>query len=248
MQTTIVNNYITTSSTIAEERITLEEGIILEKGSQLSRPVNLNGNWDFRSYLNYGKSVDFIKSNVSVNGGLNYSHRPGMINEQVNFVNNSNFRIGLAISSNISDKIDFNFSTRSSYNIVENSLRPATNDNYFNQSTRLSYDWMLWEGLVYRLDLNHRLNTGLSEDFNNSFLLLNMSIGKKLLKDERGEVSLNVYDLLQQNNSISRNITELYVEDVQSNVLKRYFMLSFTYNLRHFNSGTDMDDYKELHQ
>lgn len=246
-QTTIRSNYITNSSIIADEPITLEEGIILEKGSQLSRPVNLDGYWDFRSYASYGLPVDFIKSNVSVNGSINYSHRPGMINEQVNFVDNSNFRLGLRISSNISEKIDFNFSTRSSYNVVENSLRPSLNNNYFYQSTRFSYDWIIWEGIVYRLDLNHRLNTGLAEGFDNSFMLLNMSLGMKFLGNDRGELSLNVYDLLQQNNNIRRNVTGLYIEDTRSNVLQRYFMLTFSYNLRHFSKGTDMEDYRELH-
>jgi hypothetical protein len=170
-----------------------------------------------------------------------------MINDQVNFVNNTNFRAGFSISSNISEKIDFNFSTRSSYNVVENSLQPTLDNNYFSQSTRLSYDWIIWKDIIYRMDVNHRFNSGLSEDLDNSFVLLNMSLGTKILRNDRGEISLTVYDLFQQNNNIRRNVTELYIEDVQSNVLQRYFMLTFHYNLRHFNKGTTIEDYRELH-
>ena len=130
---------------------------------------------------------------------------------------------------------------------MENSLQPFLNNNYFSQSTRLSYDWIIGKGIVYRMDLNHQFNNGLAEDLNNSFLLMNMSLGTKFLKNKRGELSLSVYDLFKQNNSINRNVTELYVEDVQSNVLQRYFMLTFTYNLRQFNAGTSMEDYRELH-
>ncbi len=247
MSSSIIEDYIGNSSFIAEEATALGDGVILEEGSQLSAPVNLDGFWDFRSYVNYGQPLGFIKSNGNIFGSVNYSHRPGMINEQLNFVNNTNFRAGISVSSNISEKIDFNISTRSSYNVVENSLRPTLNNNYFSQSTRLSYDWILFDGIVYRMDLNHRYNSGLSEDLDNSFVLLNMSIGTKLLKNDRGELSLNVYDLFQQNNNIRRNVTELYVEDMQSNVLQRYFMLTFSYNLRHFNNNTSMDDYRELH-
>ncbi len=243
----ITDNYITNSSIIAGEPILLDEGIILEKGSQLSLPVNLDGYWNFRSYLNYGRPLGFIKSNGSIFGSVNFSHRPGMINEQLNYVNNTNFRVGLSISSNISEHIDFRLSTRSNFNVAENSLRPALNNNYFYQSTRLTYDWIIWEDIVYRLDLDHRFNEGLAEDVNNSFLLLNMSIGTKVLKNKRGELSLNVYDLFQQNNNIRRNVTELYIEDSESNALQRYFMLTFHYNLRHFNKGTTMKDYRELH-
>lgn len=247
VSSSITDNYIANSSFIAEEATVLDEGIVLEEGSQLSRPVNLDGFWDLRSYVNYGQPLDFIKSNGNVFGSVNFSHRPGMINDQVNFVNNTNFRVGFSISSNISENIDFNFSTRSSYNVVENSLQPTLDNNYFYQSTRLSYDWIVWKDIVYRMDVDHRFNSGLSEDLDNSFVLMNMSIGTKILKNDRGEVSLNVYDLFQQNNNIRRNVTELYVEDMQSNVLQRYFMLTFHYNLRHFNKGTTIEDYRELH-
>lgn len=247
MSTSITDNYIGNSSIIAEEATDLGQGVILEEGSQLSAPVNLDGFWDLRSYVNYGQPLDFIKSNGNVFASVGYSHRPGMINEQLNFVDNTNLRVGFSVSSNISERIDFNFSTRSSFNFVENSLRPALDNNYFYQSTSLSYDWILWDGIVYRMDVNHRYNSGLSEDLDNSFVLLNMSLGTKILKNDRGELSLNVYDLFQQNNNIRRNVTELYVEDMQSNVLQRYFMLTFSYNLRHFNGGTTIKDYNELH-
>lgn len=247
LSTSITDNYITNSSIIADEAILLDEGIILEKGSQLTRPVNLNGYWNVRSYLSYGHPLGFIKSNGSINGSVNYSRRPGMINEELNYANNTDFRLGFSITSNISEQIDFRLSTRSGLSVAENSLRPSLNNNYFYQSTRLTYDWIIWDNIVYRLDLNHRFNNGLAEDLDNSFLLLNMSIGTKILKNNRGELSLSVYDLFQQNNNIRRNVTELYIEDSESNVLQRYFMLTFNYNLRHFNKGTTEKDYRELH-
>lgn len=42
------------------------------------------------------------------------------------------------------------------------------------------------------------------------------------------------FDLLNNNNSIIRNVTDYYIEDLQTQVLNRYFMLTLTYNLRKF--------------
>lgn len=243
VESEVINNYISSSTFIAEEPTLLQEGIELQRGSQLTRPVNLNGFWSIRSFASYGQPINFIKSNFNLRGSVNFSRRPGMINEEINFANTNNFRLGMSISSNISEKIDFNLSTRSSYNIVRNSLRPALNNNFFNQSSRLRFSWILWEGFVFRTDLNHQVNTGLSAGYDNNYLLWNMSIGKKLFKNQRGEISLNVYDLLKQNISINRNVTELYVEDVQSNVLQQYFMLTFTYNIRKFSTGASAKDF-----
>ncbi|MFT6037118.1 MAG: hypothetical protein ACI9XJ_002708, partial [Marivirga sp.] len=57
------------------------------------------------------------------------------------------------------------------------------------------------------------------------------------LKENRGQLKLSVYDLLNQNNSISRVVTDAYVEDTQTNILQRYYLLSFTYNLRRFGTS-----------
>ena len=245
-QSQIVANTIANSSFIAEEPTELPGGIILEKGSQLFRPVNLDGYQDFRSWVSYGMPLGFIKSNMNVYGGLSYNKRPGEVNSQLSFNNSNRISTGVSISSNISDKIDFNVSTRFSWNNVNNTLNPALDNKFFNQRTRLNLSWIIWEGLIYRLDLNHQVNTGLSAGFDNNFLLMNMSVGKKIFKNQRGEISLNVYDLLGQNANVRRNVTDIYTEDVETNVLSRYFMLSFSYNLRRFSKGMDMDDYNEL--
>lgn len=247
VRSSVTSNNVVTHTTIAEEPVELADGIVLERGSQLSRPINLDGYWDLLSFFHYGLPVQFLPSNFNLHGGVRLDHRPGMINDEINTVNNARFFCGVSLSSNISDRIDFNLWTRAAYNTVENSLRPTLNTNFFNQSTHLNYNWILWQNLVYRLDLNHQFNTGLSEGYDNSIFLVNMAVGKKFLRNERAEVSLNVYDLFGQNNNIRRDITETYIQDSQSNVLQRYFMLSLTYNIRYFAKGTTQEDYEKLY-
>lgn len=65
-----------------------------------------------------------------------------------------------------------------------------------------------------------------------------MSVGKKFLKEQKGEVKLSVFDLLKQNRSITRSVTESYVEDVQNEVLRQYFMLTFSYKLKNFGAAS----------
>ena len=62
----------------------------------------------------------------------------------------------------------------------------------------------------------------------------NAAIGKKFLKNKAGELKLSVFDLLKQNQSITRTITDTYIQDVQTQVLQQYFMLTFTYSLKNF--------------
>ena len=59
----------------------------------------------------------------------------------------------------------------------------------------------------------------------------------KFFKGQKGELKLSVFDLLKQNQSITRNITGNYREDVLTNVLQQYFLLTFSYNLKNFGTG-----------
>jgi Tfp pilus assembly pilus retraction ATPase PilT len=64
-----------------------------------------------------------------------------------------------------------------------------------------------------------------------------MGVGKKFMKEQKGELKLSVFDLLKQNQSIQRNITERGISDVQNVVLTQYFMLTFTYKLKNFGKA-----------
>jgi uncharacterized membrane protein YgcG len=227
-------NYVVNSIFIAERDSVLNGGIDLKKGSQLSRPVNTDGYWTLRSFGTYGVPIKLLKSNLNLNASFNYTHSPGYINNQLNYSDAQTLGLGVVLSSNISEKLDFTLSSTSSFNRSQNTLQSKLNSRYFNQNSRLSLNWIFWKGFVYQTSLNHQVNSGLSNGYNQNFLLWNMSLGKKFLKNQQGELKLSVYDALKQNNSIQRNINVAYVEDVQTQVLQRYFMLTFTYNLRNF--------------
>ena len=97
-------------------------------------------------------------------------------------------------------------------------------------------------GFVFRSQLNHQLYRGLSDDFDQDYWLWGGSIGRKFLKNNRGELMLNVFDLLRQNISVQRNVNDFYIEDLSTIVLQRYVMLTFTYNMRKFKEGEVKQD------
>ncbi|HAK79354.1 MAG TPA: hypothetical protein DCM71_21220, partial [Runella sp.] len=83
-------------------------------------------------------------------------------------------------------------------------------------------------------NINNTFYTGLGQDFNLNFTLWNAAMGYKFLKNKAGELKVSSFDVLRQNNSVSRNITSTYIEDVRTRVLQRYYMMTFTYTLRNF--------------
>ncbi len=230
----ITKNYIGNSTYLGNVDFPILQEYGVDNGAQLTRYVNLDGYANARTFVSYGFPVKALKSNLNIDLNANYTRSPGLINEEVNYAENVTTGLGLTLGSNISDRIDFTLSSRSSFSTVNNSLNQVQNSDYFNQRTRLNVNFIFGKNFVFRSNLTHQFYNGLSAGLDQHYWLWNMSIGKKFLKNDRGEVSLSVFDLLNQNTSLSRNITETYVEDVQTNVLQQYFMLSVKYDLRNF--------------
>ena len=147
-----------------------------------------------------------------------------------------NYNGGAVIASNISEFIDFTVSYSANYNVVQNSIQPELNNTYFNQATSVDLNLLTKKGWILQNSLRHQKYTGLTDGYNQNFMLWNISAGKKFLKDQRGELKLTVFDLLKQNQSIVRTTTESYIEDSQTQVLQQYFLMTFSYRLRNFGS------------
>jgi hypothetical protein len=237
----LTNDFVTTSTFIAPRDTILSIGrneVFLPRGAQYSRPVNESGFANVRSWMSYSFVLKPIKSNISLNTGLSYTHSPGMINNQSNISNNWGYSGGVNLSSNISENIDFMLSYSANYNTADNSLQPTLNNSYFYHIAGARFTWLFLDGRwVIRSDANNMIYTGMGDDYNENYWLWNINLGRKFLANKQAELTLGVYDLLNQNSSVSRVIANNYIEDVRSNVLNRFFMLTFTYNIRHFNLG-----------
>ncbi|HUL43612.1 MAG TPA: TonB-dependent receptor [Bacteroidota bacterium] len=234
LNATFTPTYIGTSTYLFQSDTTLSGGIHLPSGTQLLQPVNLSGYESFNSFLTYGLPVGFLGSNLNLNTGLSYSRTPGLINDVLNTSGTTTFTQGFVLGSNISQAVDFTLSYTYSLNYVRNTMQPQLNTNYFQHTAELKFNLIVWEGIVLRNDLSHQLYAGYGSQFNQQYLLWNLALGKKFLQAQNLEVTLNAFDIFNQNNKIIRNITAAYIEDVQPQVLTRYGILTVTYTLKNF--------------
>ena len=235
----VTDNYIGTSTYLASSDDPIFAQYDVTPGAQISIPENLDGYYNTSSMVTYGIPIKPLKLNLNVDLSGSYTRTPGKINNELNYANNTNGGLGLTLASNISDKVDFSISSRSSYNWATNTLRTDRNSNFLSQTAQLKFNWIIWKGITFRSDVTYQYFDGLSADFDPNYWLWNMAIGKKVFKNQRGEINISVFDLLKQNNSLSRTITETYTQDVQTNVLQRFVMVNFIYNLRNFGQAPE---------
>jgi len=231
-------NKVNTATSVTLRDTTIAN-VPVPSGVQVSSPVNVDGYWNARTFATYGFPVKVIKSNLNLNGGFNYTRSPGISNQVVNLSNTFAFNQSTVVASNISERVDFSLSYNAVYNIVRNGIQPNLNSDYISLNSVLKLNWLIWKGIVLRSQLVYQRYDGLSESFNQKYTLWNASLGKKIFRNQLGEIQLSVFDLLGQNTNITRNVTETYIEDVQSEMISQYFMLSFIYNLRRFQKAQD---------
>jgi hypothetical protein len=233
----MTNDYVTNAIYTAFQDSVLAPGIILYRGSQLTKPVNLDGYWSVRSFFTFGQPINAIKSNINLNAGLSYSTTPGLANGVKTKTEVYNYSAGAVIASNISEYVDFNISYSANFNQTRNEQQPQLNQNYVTQVAGMQFNLLSKSGWFLQNDLSNQTFTGLTEGYNPSFWLWNMAVGKKIFKNRRGELKASVFDLLKQNQSVSRNVSGLEIVDERNTVLQQYFMLTFTYSLKNFGKA-----------
>ncbi|MGF7214883.1 hypothetical protein GGR92_001023 [Spirosoma lacussanchae] len=210
-----------------------------ETGAQVTQPVNTDGYYTANGSLVLGQPVKLgqQKANLNLTTNLTYNRGTSFVNDRANLANNWLVGQGLNISSNFTEKLDLNLGGTINFQSARYSLQPQQNTTFLNQTVTIDAFYQLPGGFTVSTDVYYNHYGGSSGAFNQSFTLWNATLAKQLFKQKQGEIRFQAFDLLNQNRSIVRNVTDTYTEEVQSRVLNRYFLVSFVYNLRNFSGN-----------
>jgi hypothetical protein len=211
---------------------TVIDGVAVARGTQITRPVNLDESWNANAFGAVSRPAGFLKSIVSVHGGGSFSQTPTLVNAGRNVSRTWTARFGSVLSSNISQNLDFTVSYHGNYNVQRNTLTTATRGDYYAHTLGLRLNAVARHGIVIRQEVNHSLQGGASDDYRKNVVLWNTTLGKKFLKDDRGEVRVTATDVLAQDRSVGRSLTETYVQDWRDRTLGRFVQAVFTYTFR----------------
>lgn len=210
----------------------------LGKGVQLSRPVNADGAYTMSGVVNFGVPISKIKGgNVNTTTNFTKSRDVSIADGVTNYTNNLILGESVRVNYNHKEKLDIGISTGVTYNSARYTLDARRNNKYYTYRTSADLSYVFSGKWILSTDINHNSTTGLSDGFNQSFFLWNASFARQMLKNNRGELKLSVFDIMKQNRSITRNIADNYIEDVRNSVLQRFFMLTFTYNLNRMGNS-----------
>jgi hypothetical protein len=211
--------------------------IIDSFGRKTTRPVNVDGVYNLNNDISVGWPLRFIKGTLNFNTGVGYSKTIQFINTVRNNIYNISIDPSVEISKSFKDKFDLTISGGFTYNKAKYSLQSSLNNNYLTQDYGIDFGWQLPKNYYLSTDFRYMISSQRSAGFNAKVPLWNASFSKLFMKYNRGELKLSVYDLLNENQAIVRNTNSNYIEDQNNRVLKRFFLLGFTYSLNKMSAN-----------
>ena len=213
-------------------------------GATTTTPENINGNWNVNGGFVFNSAIPsntkFTYSTFTDGG---YSERVSYISMQ-----NKGSVKSLAKTVNVSERLTANYRADNwdislngfiRYSHSKSTAQPEDKMNVFNFSYGPSVNYNLpWWNIKLSTNISMSSRRGYSDpNANTDELIWNAQASASFLPKNALTVSLQLFDILQQQSNISRVVEALYRRDSENNAIYSYFMLNLSYKFN--NTGGD---------
>lgn len=212
-------------------------------GGLLSRPENINGNWNFNSAFMINTPIDSA-GRWSVNSftDLNYAHNVGYVSLSRLASSQKNTTRDMVLGERLSgsyrnDWLEVELNGALNYRYTRSKLQSAVNLDTWQYSYGANISLTAPWGTSLSTSLNMNSRRGYNDkSLNTNELIWNAQISHGFLKGKSLVVMLQFYDLLQRQSNISRSITASMRSDIEYNSINSYAMLHVNYKLNLFGT------------
>ena len=216
---------IVTSRSVSDQNVTL------------STPLNADNSLTLTNYTSFSRPVKPLKSRFSISNRITRNEGFAIVNDIQSETITTNNTVSLAVD-NLKKKIvdwsvgvDYTLGNTKGSQTITN--QDFTNVVYFIDAT--VYFLKKWSvGSVF--DYNIYKSTSFAGD--QEVQLWQASIQRNFLKNDRGELKVSVFDILNQNQGVNRSTDFNYIQEERTASLGTYYMLTFTYKLSNFNQDS----------
>ncbi|MBC8987567.1 outer membrane beta-barrel protein [Pedobacter sp. N36a] len=216
------------------ENNTIEKNTIDANGASTTTPINKNGS--INGYVGGHIGKQFKKSQdwqigLNNNFSFNMNRNAFYLNQDEGIQYNYYLGAGQGINFNyqslfsIKTKYDFNHSI-TTYKMVN---YKTINNPSHNIGAELTLRWP--KRIIIDSKYNFNYNPKITQGFSKSANILNLAVTIQMLKKDRGQLKLSVFDLLDQSISVYQYANENSVGTSQQQILKRYFLATYQYKI-----------------
>ena len=229
-------NFSTTNNSISN-KVTYDE----KTGGRITRPENINGNWNAMGAFMFNCSIDSAGVwNINTGAHANYNNYVSYLSldkksdSQKNTTRSITWRQNLSFSYR-NDWAEFSLDGTLTYNKAKNKLQPTSN----LETWQFSYGPSMTLTAPWGTSLNSSLSINSRRGYNDSSMntdefVWNAQLSQGFLKGKPLTIMLQFYDLLRQQSTFSRAISATSRTDTEYNAINSYAMLHVVYRLNLF--------------
>lgn len=197
--------------------------------------TNVDGTYNGYLYSGYSKQFKKDKREIDVSMGLdaNFSLNKGFTNAVPFETTNINLEPNVSFEYSIDDIFELETEYNIGFNSSKFSLDTIDDQEFINHTAAIDLTTFWPKNLVMGLRGEYNVFGNVTDEFDNDSFVLIGSLGYKFAKD-KAIVKLKAYDILNQVIDTRRTISQDFISDSSSLVLRQYFMLSFTYKFSKF--------------
>lgn len=212
-----------------------------ETGGLITRPENINGNWNAFGLFGFNTALRNKKYTINTFTNINYQNNVAFLYNQDTKNNDRNTSTGLMLGERVTgsyrnDWFEFSLNGSINYTAERNKLRPENNQEpytySYGASTNITMPWKM----TLATNITNQSRRGYRDSsMNRNELIWNAQLAQSLLKGA-GTISFEVYDILRQQSNISRSLTADMRSVSEYNGINSYCMIHFIYRLNIFGS------------
>nr|WP_295921611.1 TonB-dependent receptor [uncultured Dyadobacter sp.] len=197
-----------------------------------TKPMNVSGSDSYGGYFGFGLPIVKTKLTVGGNLGINFSNSLAYVNDVKNETDTKGYSFGGRLDLTPSDV--FTLYTYANWNINDTKYSINTNQNQtiVNANYNADMNLKMPKEIFFNARLNYRSYKNDQFGFNQKQPILTLAIYKLILKNKKGEIRLTAYDVFKKNLGVSQSVSQNFYTERRVSTLSRYFMLTFTYNMR----------------
>jgi len=232
-QFTMTSVFATLNATYTRDRITNASTVdsLFRRNLQ---PVNVAQDFVLNSYASLNTPLRFIKTNLSFNINSTYNRGILFVNDVENNTDRWINAAEVRFDNRRKDWVDWTLGATLSRNSTRYSVSRTLDQVYLNQqysgeiTAFPSKKWAVGTGLDYSIYSKEAFGE------RRTVPLWRASLTRYVLKNNKGQIKIMAYDLLNRNIGIRRNSQFNYLEEERVRNLGRYVMVSFAYSLAGF--------------
>ncbi len=213
-----------------KNRITTSSFFDPELFIRTQNPVNTDSEKSMASTLSFSSPLNVIKAKYRININSSVTNGINFINKIENEINRWSNGVSFTLENKSKNKIDISATTRLNYTQNIYKENESLNTDFLNQTYEGYFAWFAGKG--WTIDTRYEMNIYGQGSFGEAttIKLWQASLSKNFMENKIN-AKLRVFDILNQNQGVSRTASETNISESISNSIGQYFMLSCTYNI-----------------